>query len=179
MSQLSDETRRLNGAKSKGPITPEGKRNSSRNAVRHGLLAQSVIFDSESKEAFGEFLEDMFDVYEPDDVVERNLVETMAVCRWKQERMWTIETATLALEERRQLEADPDLLNTDPQTRTALAFTHLADNSRSLELLGRYQVRNDREYERAFARFRTRREKSNEQKKNENSKRTGEVAENK
>jgi hypothetical protein len=31
----------------------------------------------------------------------------MAVCRWKQERMWAIDTAILALEERRQLEADP------------------------------------------------------------------------
>jgi len=33
---------RANGAKSKGPVTDQGKLNSSRNSTRHGLLAATI-----------------------------------------------------------------------------------------------------------------------------------------
>ena len=46
---------RLNGQKSRGPISSDGKRNSSRNSLDHGLLAEEFIIDGECAERFAQF----------------------------------------------------------------------------------------------------------------------------
>ena len=40
---------RANGARSKGPVTTQVKRNSSRNSTRHGLYAQTIVLQAESR----------------------------------------------------------------------------------------------------------------------------------
>jgi hypothetical protein len=51
-SDLKTKTARANGAKSHGPATLEGRAKSSRNSLRHGLSAKTVLLPAESHEQF-------------------------------------------------------------------------------------------------------------------------------
>jgi hypothetical protein len=86
---------RANGATSRGPKTPEGKRRSAMNDVRHGLLAKTVLLDNESPEAFEEFCRHFHQSLDPADPVETALLEELAVAVWRTRRAWAIETTTL------------------------------------------------------------------------------------
>jgi hypothetical protein len=69
------EASRANGRRSQGPVTPEGKARSSQNAYRHGLLAATMTLRTEDKDAFGQYLDQHLQRFQPADDVELNLVE--------------------------------------------------------------------------------------------------------
>ena len=71
----------------------------------------------------------------------------MVVSRWRQIRLWSMEKAGLDYQIARQEEP------VDPPTKAALAFRALSDESRSLELMNRYETRYDRQFARALARL--------------------------
>ena len=74
---------RANGALSKGPITPAGKSRSSKNAIRHGLMAKCVVLDSESREGFDSMHSEFVARFAPTDNVELGLVEEMFSAFWR------------------------------------------------------------------------------------------------
>ena len=143
---LRSITARANGAKSKGPVTPAGKRNSANNATRHGMLAQTVVLEGESQDRFRELLETLTLQFLPRNPAEFALVETMAVARWRQMRVWGIQKAGFDLEMARQQDAAES-----PAVRAAIVFRHLSDNSRTLDLGHRYETAFDRQFARALA----------------------------
>lgn len=81
------EAARANGAKSRGPATPEGRAKSSRNSLRHGLSAKSVLLPAESHEPFQLLLDAHIQQFHPASPVEMDLVEAMAVTRWRLRRL--------------------------------------------------------------------------------------------
>jgi len=145
---------RANAVKSRGPITPQGKRNSSRNNMRHGLLSNSVLIEGESPERFAALLNSLYTEHEP--ATERILVEKMAVAQWRQLRLWAVDSAAITHEIRRQsdsLAAEP------PPIRTMHAVRSIAESGRHADLMSRYEHRFDRQYYRALeALERTRRD---------------------
>ncbi len=96
---------RANGAKSRGPVTPEGKLNSSLNAITHGMLADTIVIKGESKDRFSGVLASLLEEFKPQTPFEASLIETMAVARWRQMRIWGMEQAGMQHEMRRQAEA--------------------------------------------------------------------------
>jgi hypothetical protein len=78
---------RQNGAKSRGPKTPEGKSRSSRNAIKHGLTAEHwiVLYDEDVK-AFEGLLRAWEARFEPADGIEEVLVRRLAEADWRLRR---------------------------------------------------------------------------------------------
>jgi hypothetical protein len=155
-TESQKQAARANGAKSRGPITSEGKLASSRNATTHGMLSGTVVLKGESEERFKALLADLHAELQPQTTVEITLVENMAVARWRQMRIWGMEKASIEHEMRAQSEARDAAEGhpvEDTATRCALAFRSLSDDSRSLDLINRYESRYDRQYLRAHHRF--------------------------
>jgi hypothetical protein len=145
------EAARANGAKSRGPATPEGRAKSSRNSLRHGLSAKSVVLPAESHEQFQLLLDAHIQQFHPANPVEMDLVEAMAVARWRLRRIWAIETSLLGHElERRAEDMDEEFSEMSADDRLAWVFQKIADNDQSLSLLARYEGNLNRAFDRAF-----------------------------
>jgi len=145
------ESSRINGAKSRGPVTPEGKQRSSLNAVRHGLLAKSICLTNEDPEKYKELLQDYLDRLQPVDNVELRHVEQIASCAFRLERFAGTETALFDLEMDAQTpQIEKEFKKIDHASRFALAFKSLADNSKALQLYLRYETTISRQYDRAL-----------------------------
>src|SRR5580658_11342320 len=86
---------RANGARSRGPSTPQGKQRSSQNALYHGLLARCVVLENESGETFETLLTQHLDRLRPVDGVEFGLIEEMVASHWRMRRAWAMETRML------------------------------------------------------------------------------------
>ena len=133
---------RANGARSKGPLTAEGKRRSSQNALRHGLLSKQIVMRDESPEGFAAVVAEHIARIQPADGVELAMVEEMVASHWRLRRAWAIETRLL--ENQAAAQTSPD-----PLDRIANAFQDLAAKP-ALPLLHRYQTRLHLNYQRTL-----------------------------
>src|SRR5579871_209396 len=133
---------RANGARSHGPLTPEGKARSSQNALRHGLLAQCVVVGQESRETFQDLLSDHLDRFGPLDGVEFAMLEEMAAAYWRMRRIWAIEQDWM------QKEID-SRVSPDEIGRISDSFANLAETNK-FRVLQRYENRMHRIYQRSL-----------------------------
>ena len=139
---------RANALRSTGPKTPEGKKVCAHNSTRHGMLSQTVVLEGESQTRFEDLVICLTAQLKPRSLAEAAIVETMAIARWKQMRIWGIQKAGFDLEMAR--------LNSSckiPAARASMVFKNLADNSRVLDLQYRYETGYDRQFCRAYAFF--------------------------
>ena len=151
ISEARSEASRQNGAKSNGPTTAAGKEISSANSLRHGLTAKRLLLNSEEPERFFDLSGAYYDKFIPVDDVERDIVDDMVVSKWRQRRDWSSETALFELEMDRQTEkVDAEYDKIRPVGRYALAFRALADESKSIQLLNRYETGHRRSYYKAM-----------------------------
>src|SRR3989441_12964222 len=92
------EANRRNAIRSTGPNTDEGKRRSRRNAVRHGLCAETIIEIVEDIEDYRAFEAAVIADYDAQTAVERELVLRLASLLWRLRRATAIETDLLQIQ---------------------------------------------------------------------------------
>ena len=168
-SLLRIAANRANGAKSRGPVTPEGKQiaaanvvhstgprtpegkaRASQNAIRHGILARSVVLRNGCPDSFEKAHTALRNELQPRSYIDHELIEIMAAAHWRRKRSWCIEKDQIdhAIQER-ETAAGPGPAQENSELvsmQTALAFGALCNNSTTLKNLRRYEVSHSREF---------------------------------
>jgi hypothetical protein len=120
-SEKQREQSRINGARSKGPVTAEGKGKSRMNRLRHGLRSEQVVLPGESAAEFQAELKGWRDDWRLGGHTAAVLVERAAVASWRLRRCVRAESdllmtmAVRAAKKRRRAVAD------DPESRAERA----------------------------------------------------------
>lgn len=87
------EANRQNAQKSTGPKTEEGREVASRNALRHGLTAETLVVLDEEAADFAAHFAATRAALAPGDEVEEQLVERIALAGWRLRRAGRAEAA--------------------------------------------------------------------------------------
>jgi hypothetical protein len=106
------EANRRNAIRSTGPRTEEGKQQSRRNALRHGLTAETVIDGLEDSEDYRAFEAAVIADYDVQTAVERELVLRLASLLWRLRRIISIETDLLKVQSEISRERRTEVGNT-------------------------------------------------------------------
>src|SRR5689334_10672344 len=86
------EASRLNGAKSRGPRSAEGKTRSSRNALKSGLYAAALVTTPEDVQAFEQLQAEYTARFQPFDPEERICLDMLIRAEWAWRRFVAAET---------------------------------------------------------------------------------------
>lgn len=88
---------RVNGARSRGPKTPEGKAVSARNATRHGFSSpNAIVLEGEDPQAFNQVQQDLLNAWAPDCPDGCQLVRRLAVAYLHRDRADRMQVALFA-----------------------------------------------------------------------------------
>lgn len=133
-SEAQRAAARLNGARSRGPVTAAGKARASRNAFRHGLDATvHLLAPGEDPAALERLRSALFAEYHPDRPSRALLVERLAAATWKLRRAERLEAVLHGLPPR------PPLGRLDPDPGLPAALTRLPELATLLRHQGRLE----------------------------------------
>jgi hypothetical protein len=138
---------RRNALRSTGPKTEEGKRQSRRNALRHGLSAETVIDGLEDSEDYQAFEAAVIADYDARTAVERELVLRLASLLWRLRRIISIETDLLKIQsdivrEHRTMSVAPQRESNSTARLPPLSSNH-SGRKRQIAKMTRYPCRSE------------------------------------
>ena len=139
---------RSNAARSTGPRTEEGKKNSSLNARRHNLTGQVTAMTDADRAAHDRFSAAIIQSLAPEGAMELQFAQRIATDSWRLNRASAIEDNLFALGYSEQ----PDGENQHPEIHAALgAARTFAAEGKQLQLLTLYEQRINRNLQKNFA----------------------------
>jgi hypothetical protein len=109
----------INGVRSRGPATPEGKERSSLNAVRYGFSSAHLLLPGEDAAEYKSHLDSYFAELVPTSTPEAMIVAQLGDLSWKVERLTKVENNRLRARLEEELEKT-ELFQRVVQTRRAL-----------------------------------------------------------
>jgi hypothetical protein len=143
ISEAKLEANRANAQLSTGPATPEGKKQSAKNAWRHGMTGQVALMPHEDAVEFNRFTKAIVADFHPEGAIENQLAQSIAEDFWRLNRGRAWETNTLAIGffdgTENRIDADHPQIN-DAMTQ-ALVFEKQAGNFGKIAL---YETRLNR-----------------------------------
>ena len=150
-SQKKIEANRQNAQLSSGPRSVEGKKTSSRNAAKHGLLVKDIVIttraNKEDQTEFDALLDELRDYYKPIGVAEDLKVQELAISYWRSARALRCERGevTCAGTAPPQAELEEWELSVLMAQPAADAYQSLLERSRGIKFLLRKieQARNE------------------------------------
>lgn len=136
---------RLNGARSRGPATAEGKAISSRNAIKHGFCSNSILLSGESVADLAALAAEVREDLQPCGAVQSALCERVVGLMWKLRRFQRVETAII------------EARATEPAAGQGVAglAAWLLEEDSLLRNLQRYETQMERSLLRCLAEIRT------------------------
>ena len=140
MTRLTrSEQARINGAKSRGPKTVEGKRRSSMNALKPGKYGKNVaVLSTEDRDAFNQQLALYIRRMQPECPIEMKLVHEIASIDWRLARILAMDTRVVENEMGVHAPALELAGTRFPElTRTTVATSNVVDRSRFPDYLAR------------------------------------------
>ncbi|MBS1828149.1 MAG: hypothetical protein JST93_22775 [Acidobacteria bacterium] len=143
------EQSRLNGSKSVGPTTEQGRARSALNRTSHGMFSCRVVLETESQKNFQIFAGLYHDLFDPQDQFEADLVDSLVHARWKIRRLESAHSAELNLtitEHRAEID-DKYGENASSDQLHALAYRY---SSKHLETLDKHLERQERLFSRTY-----------------------------
>jgi hypothetical protein len=150
-----------NARRSTGPRTADGKAKSSQNAIKHGLLAQVTVLPDENLDDFEFLVSELEDQFQPQTVVEWNLLRQLADAEWRMRRVPCLEAALFAAkihETARDYDNFPEQLPEDAAEADRViigaATESDASNGDTFSKLSRYEARLSHRYFKALEHLR-------------------------
>jgi hypothetical protein len=141
------EAAKINGAKSNGPKTEEGKAISSQNALHFGLNSSQVVLPGENAAEYEELFRQIRGSWNIATLLESDLASEMAAARWRLRRIPRMEQAAYqaALERVRNTAEAGTLTDEEFAARVMNEFT----NGPEMKQVHRHETRLRRVWEKA------------------------------
>jgi len=119
------------------------------NAFRHGLTGQTVVISPEDQKSHSGFCRGFFDDYKPEGALEHQLVQIIANCLWRLNRITANEQSLLSLD---TIQCEEDHIKaTDDRAVTACASARSFEmHVKTLANLTLYEQRIARQFERTL-----------------------------
>ena len=149
---ISDKQRRANrenAKKSTGPRTAEGKARSSKNGIKHGLLARDAVMADEDQGEYDRSFQELEENLFPKNAIEFRLVRQIADADWRLLRLTRIEAGLIMQAYTSTSRFDrkhyPDSILPGRDGENQLLGKGMQDHMPSLATLARYRTQASRD----------------------------------